>query len=181
MIVGVAYVENSTPRSVSKRSTDLISPMVPTWTRSSSGSPRLRKRRAQCSTSGRCRCTNASRAAVRLPSGDSASPRTTKSSALRRRVSSTPVGTSGSVSSSVVETIMSEAGLGMTRFHGQRDRERRVLGGGRRAGRERGEDLPREAVVVGRDVAVHGDGDADGQGGGPHEEPAGEVGARGRL
>ena len=35
MIVGVAYVENSTPRSVSKRSIDLISPIVPTWTRSS--------------------------------------------------------------------------------------------------------------------------------------------------
>ncbi len=42
------------PRSGSKRSTDLIRPMVATWVRSSSGSPRLRKRRARCSTSGRC-------------------------------------------------------------------------------------------------------------------------------
>ena len=35
MIVGVAYVENSTPRSASKRSIDFSSPIVPTWTRSS--------------------------------------------------------------------------------------------------------------------------------------------------
>ncbi len=56
--VGVAYVENSTPRSGSKRSTDLMRPMVATWVRSSSGSPRLRKRRARCSTSGRCMRTS---------------------------------------------------------------------------------------------------------------------------
>ena len=36
-----------------ERSTDLIRPIVATWVRSSSGSPRLRKRRARCSTSGR--------------------------------------------------------------------------------------------------------------------------------
>ena len=36
--------------------------MVATWTRSSSGSPRLRNRRARCSTSGRCCSTSASRA-----------------------------------------------------------------------------------------------------------------------
>src|SRR5580693_1140737 len=57
-MVGVAYVENSTPRSRSNRSMDLISPMVATWVRSSSHSPRLRNRRARYSTSGRCSSTS---------------------------------------------------------------------------------------------------------------------------
>ena len=69
--VGVAYVENSTPRSGSKRSTDLIRPMVATCVRSSSGSPRLRNRRARCSTSGRCIRTSRLRSSAysTLPSG----------------------------------------------------------------------------------------------------------------
>ena len=53
-IVGVAYVENSSPRSGSNLSTALMRPIVPTCTRSSSGSPRSRNRRARYCTSGRC-------------------------------------------------------------------------------------------------------------------------------
>ena len=45
----------------SKRSMAFRSPIVPTWIRSSSGSPRLRNRRARYSTSGRCRPTSSSR------------------------------------------------------------------------------------------------------------------------
>ena len=88
MIVGVAYVENSTPRSVSKRSIDLISPMVPTWSRSSNGSPRLRNRRAQCSTSGRC-SVDQLRRGTRSRSGVGGAVRrvsSANSSALRARV-----------------------------------------------------------------------------------------------
>ena len=70
-MVGVAYVENSTPRSRSNRSTDLIRPIVATWIRSSSGSPRLRKRRARYSTSGRCISTSWSRMARRSGSSSS--------------------------------------------------------------------------------------------------------------
>src|SRR5688500_8204779 len=51
--VCVAYVENSRPRSGSKRSTALTNPIDATWTRSSSGSPRLAKRRARYSASPR--------------------------------------------------------------------------------------------------------------------------------
>ena len=40
MMFGVAYVVSSTPRSRSKRSIALISPIAPIWTRSSSCSPR---------------------------------------------------------------------------------------------------------------------------------------------
>ncbi len=79
--VGVAYVENSTPRSGSKRSTDLISPMVATWVRSSSGSPRLRKRRARCSTSGRCMRTSR----LRSSAYSGLSFASVRSSANRRR------------------------------------------------------------------------------------------------
>jgi len=46
MMVGIAKVGNSTPRSLSNRSMALIRPMVPTWTMSSIGSLRLRKRAA---------------------------------------------------------------------------------------------------------------------------------------
>src|ERR1700730_3228117 len=56
-MVGVAYVENSTPRPRTNRSIDLMSPMVATWVRSSSHSPRLRNRRARYSTRGRCSST----------------------------------------------------------------------------------------------------------------------------
>src|ERR1700739_2969268 len=69
-MVGVAYVENSTPRSRSNRSMDLISPMVATWVRSSSHSPRLRNRRARYSTSGRCSSTSV--ALILARSGSSA-------------------------------------------------------------------------------------------------------------
>lgn len=44
--VGIANVGNSTPRSQSKRSMALMRPMVPTWTMSSIGSFRERKRAA---------------------------------------------------------------------------------------------------------------------------------------
>ena len=60
-MVGIANVGNSTPRSQSNRSIALIRPIVPTCRRSSKGSPRLRKRRAKCSTSGRCSRTRSSR------------------------------------------------------------------------------------------------------------------------
>src|SRR5579862_4467946 len=49
---------------------DLISPMVATWVRSSSHSPRLRKRRARYSTSGRCSSTRV--ALILARSGSSA-------------------------------------------------------------------------------------------------------------
>src|SRR6478735_5547709 len=176
-IVGVAYVENSTPRSVSNRSTDLISPIVPTWTRSSSGSPRLRKRRAQCSTRGRWRCTSRSRAEARLASELSSSRRSTKSSALRLRVSSMPVRPSSAPSS---ESSMSETRLlvgPQGGRHRQGDRERGVRGLGGGAGRQGGQDLPGEAVVVGLDGTVDGAGDPDRQLPGLLEEAAHEIGA----
>ncbi len=44
--VGIANVGNSTPRSQSNRSIALIRPIVPTWTMSSIGSLRERKRAA---------------------------------------------------------------------------------------------------------------------------------------
>ena len=49
---------SGSPRAGSKRSTALIRPIVPTWTRSSSGSPRRWNRRATDSTSGRLRSIN---------------------------------------------------------------------------------------------------------------------------
>src|ERR1700688_153452 len=49
---------------------DLISPMVATWVRSSSHSPRLRNRRARYSTSGRCSSTRV--ALILARSGSSA-------------------------------------------------------------------------------------------------------------
>ena len=74
---------------------DLSSPIVPTCTRSSNGSPRLRNRRAQCSTSGRCRCTSSSRAAVRVAWLAPSAVSSTNSSALRRLLASNrPGGTS---------------------------------------------------------------------------------------
>ena len=59
--VGEAYVVNSRPRAGSKRSMALISPIEPTWTRSSSGSPRPAYRRAKKRTSGRCSSTSSVR------------------------------------------------------------------------------------------------------------------------
>ena len=91
--VGVAYVENSTPRSVSNRSTALISPIVPTWTRSSSGSPRPANRRARYSTSGRCISTSWSRTRCRFGSSSGSSVnRANSSRAISRslRVESSP-------------------------------------------------------------------------------------------
>src|SRR5579872_65993 len=61
MTVGVAYVVNSTPREVSKRSIALIKPTVPTWMRSSSASPRFAKRTARYRTRLRCATTSSSR------------------------------------------------------------------------------------------------------------------------
>src|SRR5919197_4189309 len=51
MMFGVAYVVSSTPRSRSKRSMALMSPIAPIWTRSSSCSPRYEYRRASDRTS----------------------------------------------------------------------------------------------------------------------------------
>src|SRR3954454_3465342 len=147
MMVGVAYVENSTPRPRSKRSMDLSSPIVQTCTRSSNGSPRLRNRRAQCSTSGRCRWTSPSRAASRVGSGSASSRSCANSSALFRRVASIPPDAS-EYSSFVGSTVMSGSGLLQGRHHRQRDREPPVVGGGGCLGRQRGEHLPREAVLV---------------------------------
>src|SRR6478735_10678257 len=179
MMVGVAYVENSTPRSESKRSIDLISPIVPTWTRSSKGSPRLRNLRAQCSTSGRCRCTSASRAPSRLAWVAVSSRNVTKSSALRRRVTSTPDAgpvTAPPLSSPVMSRSMSGADLRMARLHGERDREAPVLGVGRRARGQGRQDLPGEAVVVGQGAVRRVDPGGYGQPSRTHEEAAPQVG-----
>ena len=62
-MVGVAYVVNSTWRSMSNRSIALMRPMVPTWTRSSMGSPRLRNRLARYFTRLRYIVMSSSRAA----------------------------------------------------------------------------------------------------------------------
>src|SRR5438093_10535669 len=61
MIVGVANVENSRPRSGTKRSTALSRASDATWMRSSRGSPRFEKRRARYSASGRWVATRWSR------------------------------------------------------------------------------------------------------------------------
>ena len=53
LIVGTAKEKKSVPRSGENRSIALISPTVATCTRSSSGSPRLAKRRAMCWATGR--------------------------------------------------------------------------------------------------------------------------------
>ena len=60
MIVGTANAMNSAPLSTSNRFTALIQPTRATWTRSSRGSPRFRKRRAMWSAKGRQRSTIAS-------------------------------------------------------------------------------------------------------------------------
>ena len=52
--VAVANVENSRPRSGSKRSTALSMPRYATCRRSSNGSPRFANRRARCDASDRC-------------------------------------------------------------------------------------------------------------------------------
>ncbi len=59
--VGIAKVGNSTPRLQSKRSIALIRPIVPTWTMSSIGSLRLRKRAEAYRTSGRLSSMSVSR------------------------------------------------------------------------------------------------------------------------
>src|SRR5262245_52343859 len=178
MIVGVAYVENSTPRSRSNLSIDLISPIVPTWTRSSNGSPRLRNRRAQCSTSGRCRPTSASRAASRVPSGAPSSRSWLNSSALLRRVASTPP--DASEYSSIVGSPAMSAGQvragGLLEGRAQRegDREPVIVGRCRGLGGKRGQHLPGEAVLVRRRGLLGRDPDLDGELAGPHEDLADE-------
>ena len=52
-IVGTAKEKKAEPRSGVKRLIALISPTVATCVRSSSGSPRLEKRRAMCWATGR--------------------------------------------------------------------------------------------------------------------------------
>ena len=61
-IVGTANVVSSTSRSTSKRSIALIKPIEPTWTRSSSDSPRRAYRRASARTSGMKSAMSRSRA-----------------------------------------------------------------------------------------------------------------------
>src|SRR5205823_9304119 len=63
MMFGVAYVVSSTPRSMSKRSIALMSPIAPIWTRSSSCSPRYEYRRASERTSDMYCSISCSRAA----------------------------------------------------------------------------------------------------------------------
>ena len=63
-IVGIANVARSTPRSTWNRSIALISPIEPTWTRSSSCSPRPTWRLASLRTSGRYCRIRRSRASV---------------------------------------------------------------------------------------------------------------------
>src|ERR671922_2718528 len=63
MMFGVAYVVSSTPRSRSKRSIALMSPIAPIWTRSSSCSPRYEYRRASERTSDMYCSISCSRAA----------------------------------------------------------------------------------------------------------------------
>src|SRR5688500_9676611 len=71
-IVWVAYVENSTARSGSKRSTALSRPTDATCTRSSVGSPRFEKRRARYSARPRWASTSSSRRRASLDCANSA-------------------------------------------------------------------------------------------------------------
>src|SRR3954471_9163897 len=152
MIVGVAYVENSTRRSSSKRSIDLISPIVPTWTRSSNGSPRLRKRRATCWTNGRCGATRPSRAASMAGSVDDTSWNCAKSTAFCSRASSPrcPASWSPEPPSTVISTAgsRSSVGQGEARVGGEGDLEMVVAGVRGRLGGEGAQHLPGEALVV---------------------------------
>src|SRR3954447_2742309 len=152
MIVGVAYVENSTPRSRSNRSMDLISPIVPTCTRSSNGSPRLRKRRAQCSTRGRCRWTRPSRASRRDDSGASLSRNTPNSTVFRRRASSVRVcDTRGPESPSLVISPADSptpVEVGQAGVTAEGHLEVAVVGRRGRLGGQGAQHLPGEALVV---------------------------------
>ena len=197
MIVGVAYVENSTPRSRSKRSIDLISPIVPTCTRSSNGSPRLRKRRAQCSTRGRCTRDQAVACGQpgRLGRRQVAEP--------DEQLGALLAGLVGEVTWAPMRRALDARGLRVPVVgHLSRrppgaasrpslEREARVGGEGHLEvvlagvrGRLRGQgaqDLPGEALVVGLGAPLGLDADRHREGAGGLPELGLEVSARGRL
>src|SRR4029077_19698195 len=171
-MVGVAYVENSTPRSRSNRSMDLISPMVATCVRSSSHSPRLRNRRARYSTSGKCSSTRV--ALILARSGSSACSTASRSNSSLACVRSgdecSDRGSGGG--SSLTVTSTSNSSVTWTSYSllnssapalGEDDRDP-VIGAepGVDGAGERGQHGPRERVARGhpglRRVYRHGDG-----------------------
>src|SRR3984885_14868486 len=172
-MVGVAYVENSTPRSRSNRSMDLMSPMVATWVRSSSHSPRLRNRRARYSTSGRCSSTRV--ALILARSGSPAGRTETRSNSslacVRLGEECSDRGNGGG-SSSLTVTSTSNSSVTWTSYSllnssapalGEHDRDP-VVGSepGIDGAGERGKHRPRERVARGHPglgrVHRHGDG-----------------------
>src|SRR5580692_4880320 len=172
-MVGVAYVENSTPRSRSNRSMDLMSPIVATWVRSSSHSPRLRNRRARYSTRGRCSSTSVALILARSgsPAGSVASRSNSSLACVRSGEECSDRG-SGGGSSSLTVTSTSNSSVTWTSYSllnssapalGEDDRDP-VVGsepGIDRAG-EGGKHRPRERVARRhpglRRVHRHGDG-----------------------
>src|SRR5450759_1181657 len=113
-IVGVAYVVNSTARSMSKRSIALIRPIVPTWMRSSMGSPRFLKRLARYFTRLRYISTSSSRAA--------------SSPSARYRTNSSRVSCLSHTSLRVVFLVRREVGTSLDRLLHQAQEARAVMG-----------------------------------------------------
>src|ERR1700733_5407674 len=172
-MVGVAYVENSTPRSRSNRSMDLMSPMVATWVRSSSHSPRLRNRRARYSTSGRCSSTRVALILTRSgsPAGSTVSRSNSSLACVRSGEECSDRGNGGG-SSSLTVTSTSNSSVTWTSYSllnssapalGEHDRDP-VVGSepGIDGAGERGKHRPRERVARGHPglgrVHRHGDG-----------------------
>src|SRR5580700_2117649 len=173
---------------------DLISPMVATWVRSSSHSPRLRNRRARYSTSGRCSSTRVARILARSgsPTGSTVSRSNSSLACVRSGEECSDRGSGGGGSSlTVTSTSTSNSSVTWTSYSllnssaptlGKDDRDP-VVGfepGIDRAG-ERGKHRPRERVARRhpglRRVHRHGDGHQVGA----KLEDALQVGARNGL
>src|ERR1700733_543105 len=194
-MVGVAEVETSTPRSRSNRSMDLISPMVATWVRSSSHSPRLRKRRARYSTSGRGSSTRVARILVRSgsPTGSTVSRSNSSLACVRSGEECSDRGSGGGGGSSltVTSTSTSNSSVTWTSYSllnssapalGEDDRdpvvgfEPGVDGPG-----ERGKHRPRERVARGHPGLRRGHRHGDGHQAGAKLEDALQVRPRNGL
>src|SRR5579864_9296413 len=172
---------------------DLISPMVATWVRSSSHSPRLRNRRARYSTRGRCSSTSVALILARSgsPAGSVASRSNSSLACVRSGEECSDRGSGGGGSSSLTVTSTSNSSVTWTSYsllnssapalgEDNGDPVIRVEPGVDGAG-QRGQHGPRERVTCGLPRFCRGDRHGDGHQVGPELEDAFQVGARDGL
>src|SRR5579862_3012675 len=171
---------------------DLISPMVATWVRSSSHSPRLRNRRARYSTRGRCSSTRVDLILARSGSlAGSVASRSNSSLACVRSGEECSDRGSGGGSSSLTVTSTSNSSVTWTSYSllnssapalGEDDGNPviRVEPGVDGAG-QRGQHGPRERVTGGLPRFCRGHRHGDGHQVSPELEDAFQVGARDGL